>query len=317
MSKNTNYGGLTSYGVPVLGQSKIVTSAFGRTWFVNANSTVYASPYFKMAAGNNANKGDSLNSPFLTMARAFEVVKSGDVINFTGKIQEQLVTPAQVFDVTINGCGNNPRDPDSTPAGGQYSAAEWKAPASGGIAAQATCRVIQQGWRFANFLMRAIDTNAGCLEFVRNTASSDSERDASHASIIGVRFAGAGVGIKFGATSFTENLFNISVSDCIFNDQTYAIRLTNGGSYRAQISNNVFETNTNHIVGGLTQASIRNNIVSSATTAAIVLTGGAGNAVNYNALDGTYAAGALYAAGTNDNWNGNAASTGFTAAVPA
>lgn len=317
MSKNTNYGGLTSYGVPVLGQSKFVSSAFGRTWFVNANSTVYASPYFKMAAGNNANKGDSPNSPFLTMARAFELVKSGDVINFTGKIQEQLVTPVQVFDVWINGCGNSPRDPDSTPNGGQYSAAEWKAPASGGVAAQATCRVIQQGWRFTNFLMRAIDANAGCLEFVRNAATVDDERDSSHGSVYGLRFAGAGVGIKFGATSFTENVFNVSIKNCIFNDQTYAIRLTNGGCYRSQISENVFETNTNHIVGAMTQASIRNNIVSSATTAAIILTGGSGNSVSYNALDGTYAAGTLYAPGTNDNWNGNAASTGFTAAVPA
>lgn len=313
----TNFpNGVSSFGVPLGASSKFVASAFGTTWFVNANSTPQSSSYAVMAAGSDSNDGKSPQSPFLTMDKAFDVISSGDVINFTGKIQEQLVTPVQIFDVWINGVGNSPRDPDSTPSGGQYAAAEWKAPASGGTAAQATLRVIQQGWRFTNFLMRAIDLNAGCLEFVRNAASGNDERDASHASVEGLRFAGAGVGIKLGATSFTENLFNISVKNCIFNDLTYAIRLTNGGSYRAQIANNVFETNTNHIVGALTQASIRDNIVSSATTAAIVLTGGSGNAVNYNALDGTYAAGTLYAPGTNDNWNGNAASTGFTAAVP-
>lgn len=314
----TNFpNGVTSFGVPVLGgDAKIVASPFGTTWFVNANSTPQSSSYAVMAAGSNANDGRSPQSPFLTMTKAFSVISSGDVINFTGKIQEQLVTPVQIFDVWVNGCGNSPRDPDSTPSGGQYAAAEWKAPASGGTAAQATCRVIQQGWRFTNFLMRAVDANAGCLELVRNAAASNDERDASHTSISAIRFAGAGIGIKIGATSYTENVFNFSVSNCTFNDQTYAIRLTNGGSYRAQIFNNVFETNTNHIVGALTQASIHDNIVSSCTTAAIVLTSGAGNAVNYNALDGTYAAGALYAAGTNDNWNGNAASTGFTAAVP-
>ncbi len=317
MSKNTNFGGLTSYGVPALGQSKFVTSAFGRTWFVNANSTIYASPYFQMAAGSNANDGLSPQTPFLTMARAFEMIKSGDVINFTGKVAEQLVTPVQVFDVIVNGCGNSPRDPDSAPDGGQYSAAEWKAPASGGTAAQATCRVLQQGWRFQNFLMRAVDANAGCLEFVRNAGSGNDERDASHASVSGMRFAGAGIGIKFGATSFTENVFNVSVKNCIFNDQTYAIRLTNGGAYRAQITDNVFETNTNHIVAAFNQANISHNSVGDVTTAAIVLTGGAANMVNWNALEGTYAAGALYAPGTGDNWNGNAASTGFTAAVPA
>lgn len=309
--------GVTSFGVPVLGSdAKMVASPFGTTWFVNANATANVNAYSIMNPGSDANSGTSPQQPFLTMTKAFSVIKSGDVINFTGKITEQLVTPVQIFDVWINGCGNSPRDPDSTPDGGQYSAAEWKAPASGGTAAQATCRVIQQGWRFTNFLMRAIDANAGCLEFVRNAASGDDERDASHGSVSGIRFAGAGIGIKIGATSFTENVFNISVSNCTFNDMTYAIRLTNGGSYRAQISNNVFETNTNHIVGAFTQAAIHDNIVSSVTTAAIVLTGGAENAVNYNALDGTYAAGALYAPGTNDNWNGNAASTGFTAAVP-
>lgn len=61
--QSTNYGSLTSNGVPVLGQSKIVSSAFGRTLFVNANSTPYASPYFSMAGGNDANSGTSLSSP--------------------------------------------------------------------------------------------------------------------------------------------------------------------------------------------------------------------------------------------------------------
>jgi hypothetical protein len=314
---NTNFSGVTAEGVPVLGSNaKMVASPFGTTWFVNGASTVNANSYSVMAAGSDANDGRSPQRPFLTMERAFEVIKSGDVINFTGKIQEQLVTPAQVFDVWINGCGNSPRDPDSTPDGGQYGAAEWKAPASGGTAAQATLRVIKQGWRFTNFLMRAVDTNAGCLELVRNADSGDDERDASHTSISGIRFAGAGVGVKFGATSYTENVFNVSVKNCIFNDLTYAIRLTNGGSYRAQITDNVFETNTNHIVGAFNQANISHNSVGDVTTAAIVLTGGAANMVNWNALEGVYAAGTLYAPGTGDNWNGNAASTGFTAAVP-
>lgn len=314
----TNFpNGVTSFGVPVLGNdAKMVASPYGTTWFVNGASTPNVNAYSIMNPGSDANNGRSPQSPFLTMAKAFEVIKSGDVINFTGKIQEQLVTPVQVFDVWINGCGNSPRDPDSTPEGGQYAAAEWKAPASGGTAAQATCRVLQQGWRFTNFLMRAIDANAGCIELVRNAASGNSERDASHTSIHNMRFAGAGIGVKFGASSYTENLFNVSVKDNIFNDMTTAIKLTNGGAYRAQITGNVLDSNTNHIVGGFVESNIFNNSVGKVTTAAIVLTGGSYNMVNYNALAGTYAAGTLYAAGTNDNWNGNAASTGFTAAVP-
>jgi hypothetical protein len=314
----TNFpNGVSSFGVPLGASSKFVASAFGTTWFVNANSTPQSSAYAVMAAGSDSNDGRSPQSPFLTMAKAFAVVSSGDAINFTGKITEQLVTPVQIFDVWVNGCGNSPRDPDSTPDGGQYAAAEWKAPASGGTAAQATCRVIQQGWRFTNFLMRAIDANAGCFEIVRNAASSNDERDGSHTSIDSVRFAGAGIGVKFGATSYTENVFNVSVKNCIFNDMTTAIKITNGGAYREQIIGNVFDANTNHIVGGFVESNISNNSVGEVTTAAIVLTGGSYNMVNYNALAGTYAAGTLYAPGTSDNWNGNAASTGFTAAVPA
>lgn len=322
MSRNTNFGGLTSYGVPVLGESKFVTSAFGRTWFVNANATIYASPYFQMAAGSNANDGLSPQTPFLTMARAFEMIKSGDVVNFTGKIQEQLLTPVQVFDVTINGCGNTPRDPDSSPDGGQYSAAEWKAPASGGTAAQATLRVLQQGWRFTNFLMRAVDTNAACLELVRNTGAADLERDASHASVYGVRFSGAGVGIRSGATSFTEIVYNVKVKNCQFEGMTYAMR----GVIEAnqwEIADNFFATNTNQIIMAARNFLIKNNSIGAFTVTSssggIDLRGGTGlNQVCLNNLSGTYSiAGGYQVANANDNWYGNASSAGFTAADPA
>lgn len=314
----TNFpNGITSFGVPCPSQSKYASAAFGgQTWFVNANSTSLNANW---APGSDANDGKSPESPFLTMEQAFSVINSGDVINFTGKIQEQLVTPAQVFDVWINGCGNRPRDPDSTPDGGQYAAAEWKAPASGGTAAQATCRVIQQGWRFTNFLMRAIDVNAACIELVRNAAAGDAERDASHFSAHGMRFSGTGIGIKFGATSYTEIVGNVEIKDNLFQLMTTAIKEHSAGlQYQAQIVENTFENNTNDIVLGGYYTHVIRNIMSLAPTASIVLSGATGGSqVHGNYLPGTYANGALYAPGTGDNWNGNYASTGVTAAVPA
>jgi hypothetical protein len=106
--------GVTSFGIPVFGggPGKFVTSAFGRTWFVNANSTIPAAGW---SPGSDGNSGTSPTAPFLTMDKAFDSLASGDVINFTGKITEQLVTPVQIFDVWINGCGNRPRHADSTP----------------------------------------------------------------------------------------------------------------------------------------------------------------------------------------------------------
>lgn len=314
--------GASSFGVLAGAQSKIVGAAPGaRTWFVNANSTI-PNPY-GWVAGNDGNTGLSPQSPFLTMAKAFTVIDSGDVINFVGKIREQLTTPVQVFDVWINGCGNRPRDPDSTPEGGQYAAAEWTVPASGGTAAQATLRVIQQGWRFTNFLMRAIDTNAACLELVRNAEAGNDERDASHASILGMRFSGAGIGIRCGvAGTFTEIPYNVEVAYSQFDNMTYAISGAIEGN-QWYIHDNNFAPNTNQIIVPLRNSCIMGNNIGAFTAAAnsggIDLNGGTGsNQVCLNNLSGTYSiAGGYRVANANDNWYGNASSAGYTSADPA
>src|SRR4051812_32533543 len=120
--------GVTSLGIPLpAGGGKLITTPFGRTWFVNASSTAQNAGW---GAGSDGNSGTSPTSPFLTMAKALTVVGSGDVINFIGKITEQLVTPVQIFDVWVNGCGNLPRHADATPAGGGYAAAQWASPAA-------------------------------------------------------------------------------------------------------------------------------------------------------------------------------------------
>jgi hypothetical protein len=278
----------------------------GRAWFVDASSGV---------DGN----GESPQKASATMDKIFDKLASGDIIYAIGNIREQLVTPVQVFDVTIIGCGNRPRNADAVPAGGNWGAVTWRAPASGGTAAQATLRILQQGWTIYNILFNMIDTNAAGIEIVRNAGADDAERDASHASIIGCRFAGAGIGIRSGvAGSFTENTTNVLVQGNTFLSNTTAILQTAGfGGLNWQIKDNDFITCTNDIVGPFSATKIIGNRMSLAPTASIVLTGGAGNMVHYNALPGTYAAGALYAPGTSDDWNGNAASTGFTAAVPA
>lgn len=311
--------GVTSFGIPLFGSGKILTAAFGRTLFVNANTTNNgaADPL-----GSDGNDGSSPTSAFLTMAKAFSVIKSGDVINFVGKVTEQLVTPVNVFDVTVNGCGNRPRHADATPAGGSYGAAQW-APAAGGTAAKATLQVIQQGWRFNNFLMTAIDANAACLEIVRNAGAGDLERDASHASILALRFAGAGIGIRGTVAGvFTEIPFNVEVGYCQFDGMTFAMRAALACN-QWNIHDNVFGVNTNQITMPLQNSLIRGNSIGPFTAASssggIDLNGGAGlNQVTGNNLSGTYSiAGGYRVANANDNWYGNAASTGFTSADPA
>lgn len=321
----TDYpNGVTSFGIPVFGGGpKVVTGApgpsnqTGRTWFVNAAVNDDGVPY-----GSDGNSGTSPSSAFATMERAFDTVQSGDVINFCGKLTEQLVTPANVFDVWINGMGTRPRHADSTPFGGNLAAAQWAPPAAG-TAAQATLRVIQQGWRFTNFLMTAIDANAACLEIVRNAGAGDLERDASHASILGMRFSGAGIGIRGGVAGlFTEIPYNVEVGWSQFDNMTYAM-LAAIECNQWFIHDNFFGPNTNQITMAARNFLIQNNSIgaftASGNSGGIDLRGGSGlNVITKNLLSGTYSnAGGYFAANANDTWYGNWASTSPTVNDPA
>jgi hypothetical protein len=150
--------------------------------------------YHVDANASGSGSGLSWGQAFETMAEAFATVASGDAITFRGKIKEQVVTPAQVFDVTVFGAGNRPRHADSTPDGGQDATNSWTEPDTE-TAATALVRVQQQGWRFANILFYGGDDNA-CIELYRDAGADDDERDASHLEVIGCRFASGYNGIS-------------------------------------------------------------------------------------------------------------------------
>jgi hypothetical protein len=273
--------------------------------------------------GNNGASGNAPNQPFLTMARAFARLKSGDTIHFRGNVSEQLVTPSGVFDVTIIGEGNRPRHADAHTSSnlssrGGRSSATWKAPSSP-VSGQALLRIVQQGWRLENILFSGFTTGTpASVELVRNDGAGDLERDASHAHIIGCRFAGGSKGIRFGATSYTENNFNVEIERCDFSDCVIAI----GGAqcYRAYIHNNRFALNTNHIILACTESVISDNIFSNHTTKSVDLTSGGGkNIVTKNYLSGLYTTAAYIASNANDEWAGNfnTLTGGITVADPA
>jgi len=310
--------GITSFGIPLFGGGGKIASAgpakdfsYGRTWFVNAYD------------GGNGNSGESPDQAFSTMTRAFENLESGDVINFVGRIGEQLVTPVNVFDVWINGMGNRPRHADATPVGGNFAASQWGAPSSGAVAGQATLRVLQQGWRFSNFLFTSQGATAACAEIVRNAGAGDLERDASHAQFLGVRFSGAGIGIRGGvAGTFTEIPYNVEVGGCQFDNMTTAM-LAAIECNQWYIHDNFFGPNTSQIIMAARNFLIKGNSIGAFTAAGnsggIDLNGGTGlNQVTGNNLSGTYTiAGGYRSANANDDWYGNVSSAGLTAADPA
>jgi hypothetical protein len=244
------------------------------------------------------------------MAQCFAQLGSGDTIHILGNVREQLVTPVGIFDVLVIGEGNRPRHADAHTGNNGYTAADWRAPASGAVVGQANVRVLQQGWRFVNILFVAGDSTAACIEIVRNAAAGDLERDGSHCSVYGCRFAGAGVGIRSGVAGlFTEIAYNCEIAYNKFNNCTYGIQGINGNSW--SIHDNEFQACTSAITIALQNSFIYNNIIGSFTANAnsggIDLVGGGGlNMITKNYLSGTYSiAGGYNKSNANDEWAGN------------
>lgn len=282
--------------------------------------------YYVDATRSASGDGSSWANAYNTMQAAFNKIGSGDTIRFVGKVVEQLVTPVQVFDVKVIGMGTRPRHADSTPTGGNTHASQWGPPASGAVAGQATVNVLQQGWHFENILFTMESSTAPGIQLSRNAASGNSERDASHVKIVGCKFAGAGIAIRFGESGvYTEIVNNALIEDNDFLSNTTAIAEGAVGlQTTAKIIGNRFQTCTNDIVLAASHARIVGNIMSLAPTSSIKIDGGTGsNQVHGNYLPGTYADGTLYNAGTSDNWNGNftgsdaqTASAGVSYGVP-
>lgn len=283
----------------------------GRVWYVDPT------------ANNGGGGGDSWDEALVTMAAAVAQVQSGDTIYFIGNIREQVVAPDNIFDVSIIGCGNTPRNSDLVATGygpRSQTSATWKAPASP-VALTPLMEVRHQGWTFENILFNA-PTDAADVKLVRNALTGASEDDASHASFYGCRFVGGNTGIED-----SGGCYNVTVESCEFFNITdgtgraiYCSSVAVANPLYWKIINNRFLDNDNHIVAAASKWLVKWNVLSSANvTAKINFTGGvAGNLVTMNTLGGTYSiAGGYTGAGGADEWYGNWSSTSPTVSDPA
>lgn len=290
----TNFSeGVSSYGVPLFG-----SSVYGAHLWVDGN------------LGSDGYTGGGRDEAYGTLAKALANAASGDTIHVRGNITENLTAPAGIFDVRIVGSDRAPRHADAHTGNNGYTATTWKAATQ----TEPLFVLRQQGWVIENILFD-VPTSDAAIEFIRDAASGDSERDSSHARILGCRFTGGATGILI---TGSENVFNVEVAGCTFNDLTHAIK--GDTAHRWYIHDNVFMANTNHIDAGLTQSVIERNVFGKFTTMGIDLTGGADNIVTDNTLSGTYSiVGGYKASGASDEWGGNrnAISGGITAADPA
>jgi hypothetical protein len=284
-------------------------SPFGLVWYVDGNR-----------GRDTGNDGLSAATPFLTMAKAFASIASGDTIYFRGNIREQLSTPAGVFDVTIIGGGNRPRHADAHTGNGGYSAATWKQPESP-TASTPLLKVKQQGWRTINVLFSGAPAGTPAIQLFRDGGAGDLERDASHFHMLNCRVDGAPIGIQdSGGCAF------VRIENTLFRGMTTtAINAVAGAGIGTllcwQVLDNMFQDNVNHMILGLNQGIVRGNLLGKFTTKSIDLTGGTGyNVVTGNTLSGTYSeVGGYIRAAATDEWGGNLNSLagGVTASDPA
>lgn len=302
--------GVASFGIPLTGGRP--PSFFGRYWFVDAK------------IGSDNNSGKSTLRPFLTMDKAFDMLDSGDVIIFRGKVREELSTPAGVFDVTVIGAGNRPRHADdhseSTSPGRGSSSATWTTPASP-TAATPLCIVRQQGWRFENILFDG-PSDAAAMQIFRDGGSGDDERDGSHVHVVGCKFVTGQNHIEFkGGPSqcyIEGNDFFGATADSFL--ETVGAGIGTNNHFR--ILNNHFHDNVSHIDVSMNYATIYGNTMGKHTAAngsSIDMDGGSNNVIWGNYFYGTYSIAGGYRAGTNDEWGGNynVIAGGVTAADPA
>jgi hypothetical protein len=283
----------------------------GGIWFVDPT-----------AAGSQ--DGSDWDNAYLTMAAALASVKSGDTIYFVGNIREQLLAPNLVFDVSIVGASNRPRNADAVPGALSQRAATWRGPASP-AATTPLLTLRHQGWTLSNFLMNA-PADAAAVKLQRNALSGADEDDASHASFLGIRFAGGNTGIEDAGGHF-----NVLVDDCFFwlvTDATGRAIWTSSIAVALplawEIRNSRFLSNDNHIIAPASRWVIHDNYFGAeGVTTKIDLNGGlAGNIITRNYLGGTYSiSGGYRGAGAADEWAGNynpvTAGQGITEADPA
>jgi hypothetical protein len=313
----TNFpNGITSFGIPVVPYSDFIH--VGSTTTSDTNIVVGERHFWVNGNfGSDGNDGLNPSFPLKTMAAVFARINSGDIIHMTGNITEQLTTPAGIFDVTIIGEGNLPRNADAFDTNNGYTAATWKFPTSP-TAATPLLKIQQQGWRVMNVLFSGSLASTAAIQIFRDGGAGDSERDGSHTQIIGCRFDGGVNGVEWnGGPNFVQ------VINCAFRGFTgTALKNTVGAgigtNLNTVIQGNRFYDNVNSIVLPLNQSTVAYNFMGVFTTLSLSLSGGAGdNIVTQNYLSGTYSvAGGYVRAAASDQWAGNITPDSGVATAP-
>ncbi len=205
------------------------------------DSPVISNVYYLFPQGG----GPAGAHTFTTFADLAPHLKSRDTILFSGVLREQARAPVGVFDVSIIGAANQPRQATSggVPTGG---GASWLAPTVL-TAGMALLELVEQGWTIEN-IQFAPPAALDCIRFRRMETAAIP--DSSHGVVRGCYFSAGGAGghgINLGECK------RILVEDCEFESLTGTCirRTADGGIANTQfcrILRNHFGGNANDIV---------------------------------------------------------------------
>lgn len=204
-------------------------------------------------------QGGGPRGSFETFTNLAPNLRSRDLIYLSGVLREQAMTPVGVFDVTVMGAANQPRQATNSgvPTGG---GASWLSPTTV-AAGKSLIDVIEQGWIFQN-IQFAPPTALDCIRFRRQETATIP--DGSHGKVLNCYFStggAAGCGINGGECK------RIVIDGCEFEalGTGTAIRNTADGGIAApnywSITNNRFgRGNAGDIIASLNNSLIMGNV---------------------------------------------------------
>jgi len=203
---------------------------------------------------------------FSTVAKAILQMRSRDVLVLGGVIREQVVAPLGLYDITIIGAANTPRQAttatggvpaDGSPTGG---GACWLPPHTGALATTPLLEIRAAGWTIENVQFSPVNASAA----IRLTRSAGVDTtDASHFAIRNCMFGSNGGTTQIGIEDNGGCGFGL-IENCRFQGLTTAIKSLNTAAAVSQmwrITGNRFNGNTNAIGVSLTESLIDHNYI--------------------------------------------------------
>lgn len=202
-------------------------------------------------------QGNGPRGSFRTFADLKPNLRSRDTIFLGGVLREQAVAPEDVYEVSIIGVANTPRQATDggVPTGG---GATWMAPASGAAASTPLIQVVRQGWNFENICFNP-HTSSAAIRFT-TTGGLD---EAGQFSVRNCTFMGGGTG-QIGIEDNGGSGFGIIENNLFYalgGTAILGLSTSNAVPLSWKVLNNFFNSNTNSIAVSASAWLVANNVI--------------------------------------------------------